>query len=104
MSFDEIFDSTAGVYFYFDNIVGGCELYKEERNDLGEEMKKTDKCDMEKFGTSDSSEKAIAILGDNWWPQTAKEEGDKTVANGRSMFSEKVKFPRLCFVGYGSLI
>ena len=33
---------------------------------------------MEKFGTLDSSEKTIAILGDRWWPQTAKQEGDKT--------------------------
>ena len=32
---------------------------------------------MEKFGTLDSSEKTIAILGDGWWPQTAKREGDK---------------------------
>ena len=34
-------------------------------------------CDMEKFGTLDSSEKTIAILGDRWWPQTAKQEGGK---------------------------
>ena len=32
---------------------------------------------MEKFSTLDSSEKTIAILGDSWWPQTAKQEGDK---------------------------
>ena len=32
---------------------------------------------MEKFGTLDSSEKTIATLGDRWWPQTAKQEGDK---------------------------
>ena len=32
---------------------------------------------MEKFGTLDSSEKTIAILGDRWWPQTAKQKGDK---------------------------
>ena len=40
-------------------------------------MKKTDECDMEKFGTLDSSEKTIAILGDRWWAQTAKQEGDE---------------------------
>ena len=40
------------------------------------EMRKIDECDMEKFGTLDSSEKTIAILGDRWWPQT-KQEGDK---------------------------
>ena len=32
---------------------------------------------MEKPGTLDSSEKTIAILGNRWWPQTAKQEGDK---------------------------
>ena len=32
---------------------------------------------MEKFDTLDSSEKTIAVLGDRWWPQTAKQEGDK---------------------------
>ena len=31
---------------------------------------------MEKFGKLDS-EKTIAIVGDTWWPQTAKQEGDK---------------------------
>ena len=54
-------------------IVGECELYKEER-DVLEEMRKIDECNMEKFGTLDSSEKTIAILGDRWWPQTVKQE------------------------------
>ena len=40
-------------------------------------MTKIDECDMEKFGTLNSSEKAIAVLGDRWWPQKAKQEGDK---------------------------
>ena len=31
----------------------------------------------EEFGTLDSSEKTIAILGDRWWPQTVKARGDK---------------------------
>ena len=53
--------------------MGECEIYKEERDVL--EMRKVDECDMEKFGTLDSSEKTIAILGDRWWPQTAKQEG-----------------------------
>ena len=54
--------------------MGECEIYKEER-DVFEEMRKVDECGMEKFGTLDSSEKTIAILGDRWWPQTAKQEG-----------------------------
>ena len=55
--------------------MGECEIYKEER-DVSEEMRKIDECDMEKFGTLDGSEKTIATLGDRWWPQTAKQEGD----------------------------
>ena len=31
----------------------------------------------ENFGTPDSSEKTIAILGDRWWAQKAKQEGDQ---------------------------
>ena len=49
-------------------------MYKEERDVLG--RSKIDECDTEKFGTLDSSEKTIASLGDRWWPQTAKQEGD----------------------------
>ena len=40
-------------------------------------MRQVDECDMEKFGAHDSSEKTIALLGDRWWPQTAKQEKDK---------------------------
>ena len=57
------------------HIVGECEIHKEERDAL-EEMRKMDECDMEKFGTLHSSEKTIAIL-DGWWPQKAKQHGDK---------------------------
>ena len=56
------------------HIMGEYEIHKEERDVL--EMSKTDECDTEKFGTLDSSEKTIASLGDRWWPQTAKQEGD----------------------------
>ena len=58
--------------------MGECEIYKEERDVL--EMRKIDDCDMEKFGTLESSEKTIAILGDRWWPQKAKQQGD-TISN-----------------------
>ena len=37
-------------------------MYKEERDGL--EMRKIDECDMEEFGTPDSSKKTISILGD----------------------------------------
>ena len=53
-----------------------CEKYKEER-DVLQQMRKIDECDMEKFGTLDSGEKTIAILGDRWWPQKAKQHGNK---------------------------
>ena len=46
------------------HLVGECEICKEERDLL--EMRKIDECDMEKFGTLDSSEKTITILGDRW--------------------------------------
>ena len=57
------------------HFVGECEMYKEERDVL--EMKKMGECDMEKFGTLDNGEKTIAILGDRWWSQTTKQQGDK---------------------------
>ena len=59
--------------------MGEYEIYKEKRHVL--EMSKIDESGMQKFGTLDSSEKTIAILGDRWWPQTAKREGDKTSEN-----------------------
>ena len=45
-------------------------MYTEERDVSGEEMREIDECDMEDFGTIDSSEKTIDILliGDRWWP------------------------------------
>ena len=58
-------------------IVGECEIYKEEGDALEEGMRKLDVCDMEEFGRLESSEKTIAILGDRWWPQTAKQDGDR---------------------------
>ena len=40
-------------------------------------MRKLDVCDMEEFGRIKSTEKTIAILGDRWWPQTEKQDGDR---------------------------
>ena len=42
-----------------------------------EKMKKLDEYVTEGFGTLDNSEKTIAILGDRWWPQNMKQDGDK---------------------------
>ena len=58
------------------HIAGECTIRKEERDAL-EEMRKLDVCDMEEFGRLESSEKTIAILGDGWLPQTAKQKGDR---------------------------
>ena len=57
--------------------IGECEIYKEQRDALEEEMRKFDVCDMEEFCRLESSEKTIAILGDRWWRQTTKQGGDK---------------------------
>ena len=57
------------------HIVGECELYKEEWDVV--EMRKIDECDVEKVGTLDNGEKTIDVLSDRWWPQTARQEGDK---------------------------
>ena len=57
------------------HVAGECDIYKEERDVL--EMRKFDECDMEEFGRLERSEKTIAVLGDRWWPQTAKQDGDR---------------------------
>ena len=59
------------------HVVGESEIYKEERDVLEKKMRKLDECDTEEFGRLESSEKTIAILGDRWWPQTAKQDGDR---------------------------
>ena len=51
-------------------------MYEEKRDELKEEMKEIDECGMEEFVKLDSSEETIAILGDKWWTQAAKQEGD----------------------------
>ena len=40
-------------------------------------MRKLDICGTEGFGRLESSEKTIATLGDRWWRQTAKQDGDR---------------------------
>ena len=66
-------------------------MCKEERDAL-EEMRKLDVCDMEEFvGRLESSEKTIAILGDRWWPQTAKQDGDSIIKQfSCSIYGESV--------------
>ena len=59
-------------------IIGECELCKEARDVLEEEMIEIDECDMGGYGALESSEKTIVILGGRRWPQAAKQEGDKT--------------------------
>ena len=40
-------------------------------------MRDLNKSGMESFDALDDWEKTIAILGDRWWPQTAKQDGDE---------------------------
>ena len=40
-------------------------------------MRELDEFDMEELGTLDGSENTIATPGDRYWPQAAKQEGDK---------------------------
>ena len=40
-------------------------------------MTKLDLCDMEEFCRLESGEKTIAIKRGRWWPQTAKQDGDR---------------------------
>ena len=42
-------------------------------------MRKLDVRAMEEFGRLESSEKTIAILGDRWWPKTAKQDRDRII-------------------------
>ena len=80
------------------HVVGECEICKEERDALEKEMRKLDGCDMEKICRLliESSEKTIAILGDRWRPQTAKQDGDRIskqflhVIYGRSVMSAQM--------------
>ena len=58
-------------------MVGECEIYKEGRDALEEETRKLEVSDIEEFSRLEGSEKTIAILGDRWWPQTAKQDGDR---------------------------
>ena len=51
----------------------------------GKDVRKMDERDMEKFGTLDSIEKMIAILGDRWWPR-----GGET---GR-----EIRLPAFCYI------
>ena len=42
--------------------MGECDIYKEERDVLEAETSKIDECDMEKFGTLDSSERHESLF------------------------------------------
>ena len=85
------------------HIVGECEIYKEER-DAVEEMRKLDECDMDEFDRLEGSEKTMTILGDRWWPQTAKQDGNRIskqfyVIYGKSVTSAQTLEVSLLGVG-----
>ena len=58
------------------HIVEECEIHKKERNVLEKDTRKFDQCDMEKIGRLESAKTTTANLGNSWWPQTGKQEGD----------------------------
>ena len=66
------------------HIMEECEINNEERGVLWE-MRELGECGMEEFGRLliERSEKTIAILGDRWWPQMTKQEGNKIGGGGR---------------------
>ena len=53
-----------------------CELYKDERDILDEEMREVKEGGIKSFDALDNREKTIAILGDRCWQQMAKQDGD----------------------------
>ena len=60
-------------------------MHKEEGGVLEAEMGEIDECDMDEFYTLDRREKTITILGDRWWPQAAKKEGNTIISKNISM-------------------
>ena len=54
-----------------------------------------DECDMEEFHTLESSEKTIAVVGDRWWPQAAKQEGDKIYKRNNVIYGNNVTNPQM---------
>ena len=56
---------------------------------------------MDEFSTLNSSDKAIAIVGDRWWPQAAKQEGDKISKTFlRSIYRNSVMSAQLLEVSF----
>ena len=64
---------------------------KREEWDVLKGMRKFDECDMEEFGRLESSGKTTPILGGRWWPQAAKQEGDKISKQIHVIYGKKVK-------------
>ena len=72
-------------------------------------MRKLDVCDMEQFSRLESSEKMIAIVGGRWWPQTAKQDGDRiskqflcSIDYGRSVMSAQML--EVSILGVGTVL
>ena len=82
-------------------------MYKEERYTVEEEMREIEECDVEEFFVhQNSSEKTIAMLGDRWWPQAAKPEGDKN-RKKNAMYGNKVMSAQLLemsLLGIGTVL
>ena len=69
--------------------MGKCQIFNEERNALSKGMRTLKVFHMEAFGKLESSEKTIAIIGNRWWPQTAKQDRDRTFKHFRCRIRKK---------------
>ena len=86
------------------HLIGECEIYKEERDAL-KEMRSLDVCDIEEFARLESSEETIAILGDRWWPQTAKQDGDRISKQFLcNIWKKRNERPNVGGVGVGTVL
>ena len=81
------------------HIVGECEIHKEER--ILQEMRKLDECDMEECCRLKSSERTIAILGERWWPQKAKQDGDRISKHFNVIWKKRNERPSVGGVSLG---
>ncbi|CAB1100190.1 unnamed protein product [Ectocarpus sp. CCAP 1310/34] len=79
------------------------EIYGKLKEGIG--MKR---CDMDKFGKLDNSEKTIAVIGDRWWAQEAVEDGDNMCKEFlRRLWQKRKELPNVgvvSLVGVGTVL
>ena len=73
-------------------------------NVIEEEMREIYGYDMERFGTLDTSDKTIAILGCREWPQTAKQDGDRMSKQFYAIHRRSVISDQMSLLGVGTVL